>query len=171
MTQHDAEDRLAKDALLKISSRENVSPTVVAVGLLVTACPKSPTQGPDWTCCGPRQTGSQLGCYPSAEQDRWGGRCRACRCVGQESPLHRVSHVRLAERNRGRKTSVGAVVRHAATDGSTPTSGAWGTPPSLRVVDCTLVTRFASSATLEGMRVNMTRWQHGETEMMLLAGA
>ena len=94
----------------------------------------------------------------------------ACRCVGQESPLHRVSHVRLAERNRGRKTSVGAVVRHAATDGSTPTSGAWGTPASLRVVDCTLVTRFASPATLEEMRVNMTRSQHGETEMMLLAG-
>jgi hypothetical protein len=84
--------------------------------------------------------------------------------------LHRVSHVRLAERNRGRKTSVGAVVRHAATDGSTPTSGAWGTPASLRVVDCTLVTRFASPATLEEMRVNMTRSQHGETEMMLLAG-
>jgi hypothetical protein len=39
------QDRLAKDALLKISSRENVSPTVVAVGLLVTACPKSPTRG------------------------------------------------------------------------------------------------------------------------------
>jgi hypothetical protein len=85
-------------------------------------------------------------------------------------PLHRVSHVRLAERNRGRKTSVGAVVRHAATDGSTPTSGVWGTPASLRVVDCTLVTRFASPATLEEMRVNMTRSQHGETEMMLLAG-
>jgi hypothetical protein len=62
------------------------------------------------------------------------------------------------------------VVRHAATDGSTPTSGAWGTPASLRVVDCTLVTRFASPPTLEEMRVNMTRWQHGETEMMLLAG-